>query len=559
MGTLKPWLRHWPKNVAHSINYPNISLGEMLQKSTKIACNSTAIFYENIALTYNQLDHLVDSFGRAVQDMGVSKGDRVALYLPNIPQFVIAYYGALRIGATIVSCSPLFKDRELAYIVNDSGSKVLIFWNKLEQHVQAAKQKTRLEHVICTSLDDLLAAQGKGLTDDRTERSSTRFLDLVTRNDYPKLSSIKPAEDLALLQYTGGTTGTPKGAMLTHRNLVVNAVQFATWLNMRPGREVHLSVLPFFHIYGMTAAMNAPIYTSSTMVLVSDPRNTKSILNSIDRYKPTIFCGVPASYIALINSPDVQHHNIRSIRTCISGAAPLTQEIQRKFEELTGGRLVEGYGLTEAGPVTHVNPLDDPKKNRPGSIGIPISDTECKIVDMESGEVTLPPLEAGELAVKGPQVMRGYWNMPHETSLALRDGWLFTGDIAVMEKDGYFRILDRKKDMINVSGFKVYPREVEEVLCEHPAIKEAAAVASSDSDSGETVKAHVVLKDSCRGRVSSAEIVAFCRERLADYKIPRILEFVEVLPKSSVGKILRKDLRTQKGLDRKSLKFGLKS
>ena len=358
-----------------------------------------------------------------------------------------------------------------------------------------------------------------------------------------KRQNLDPKQDAALFQYTGGTTGTPKGAILTHHNLVVNAIQFAKWLYMRNGKEVHLSVLPFFHIYGMTTSLNSPIYTSSTMVVIPDPRDSHSILESIDRCEPTIFCGVPGSYMALINSSNIQQHRLRSIRTCISGASPLPQALQRRFEELTGGRLVEGYGLTEASPVTHLTPLDDPRKNRPGSIGIPISDTECKIVDAETGVKDLPPLEAGELVIRGPQVMKGYWKMPEETSLVLRNGWLFTGDIAIMDSDGYFRIVDRKKDMINVSGFKVWPREVEEVLCEHPAVKEAAAVAAPDPESGEVVKAFVVLKEMYTEEISPSDIIAFCQERIANYKAPRIVEIVESLPKSTIGKILRRELR----------------
>jgi long-chain acyl-CoA synthetase len=354
--------------------------------------------------------------------------------------------------------------------------------------------------------------------------------------------SLDPAEDIALLQYTGGTTGIPKAAMLTHRNLVVNAIQFATWLYLRD-RDVSLSVLPFSHIYGMTAALNSPIYTSSKMILISDPRDTGLLVDAIDKYEPTIFCGVPTLYTDLLNYPNIKEHKIRSIRTCISGASHLPQEIQRRFEELTGGRLVEGYGLTEAGPVTHVNPLDSPEKNRPGSIGIPISDTICKVVDAESGDRELSPSEEGELVVKGPQVMLGYWRMRNETNLALKDGWLFTGDIVTMDRDGYFRIVDRKKDVINVSGFKVWPREVEETLYEHPAIKEAAAIPIPDIESGERVKAFVVLNDEFKGRVSISEITSFCNGRLAAYKVPRIVEIRESLPKTSVGKILRRKLK----------------
>lgn len=538
----KAWLKYWPINVPQSIDYPNLTLGEMLKHSTSRAGDSAAILYHENRITYDELDSYVDKFGSALQKLGISRGDRVALYLPNIPQFVIAYYGALRIGATVVTCSPLYKERELGHILADSESRVLVYLEELDSYVQQVKRRTELEHLVITSLDDFgyrTAAKTESNQVISNRHYFRQLIDCPSTLDQPRLN---PKEDVALFQYTGGTTGPPKAAMLTHRNLVVNAVQFATWLYMRHKEEVNLSILPFFHIYGMTAALNSPIYTSSTMILISDPRDANSITEAIDKYEPTIFCGVPSSYIALMKIPDIAQHRIRSIRTCISGASPLPLEIQQKFEQLTGGRLVEGYGLSEASPVTHVNPLDDPKKNHPGSIGIPISDTVCKIMDAETGMQELPPSELGELVIKGPQVMKGYWKMHRETELTLRDGWLYTGDIAVMDNDGYFRIIDRKKDVINVSGFKVWPREVEETLFEHPAIKEAATVASPDAEKGEIVKAFVVLNDNFKGKISSSEIIAFCRQRLANYKVPRIVEIRESLPKTSVGKVLRREL-----------------
>jgi long-chain acyl-CoA synthetase len=539
----KVWSKHWPKCVPQSIDYPDISLGQMLKASTEKAPNSTAIFFQNNQITYEELNGFVSSFGEALRRLGIDKGDRVAIYLPNSPQFVIAYFGALRVGAIVVACSPLYKEKELVHILANSESRVIVYLDKLDPYVQLVKGKTRLEQLIKTSLDEF----GIHRKETKVKPAASSNLNmkqlLESRTGKLVIPTLNPKEDVALFQYTGGTTGTPKAAMLTHRNLVVNAVQFASWLYMRDQVEVNLSVLPFFHIYGITAALNSPIYTSSKMILIPDPRDTNSLVEAIDRYEPTIFCGVPLSYISLMNFPKIQQHKIRSIRTCISGASPLPQEIQRRFEELTGGRLVEGYGLTEASPVTHVNPLDEPEKNRPGSIGIPISDTICRIVDAENGTNELPPFETGELVIKGPQVMSGYWKMPEETKLALKEGWLFTGDIAVMDDDGYFRLVDRKKDMINVSGFKVWPREVEEVLYEHPAIKEAAAVATSDSESGEKVKVFVVLNDNFRGKISDSEIIAFCNERLANYKVPKIVEIRESLPKTPVGKIMRSELK----------------
>jgi long-chain acyl-CoA synthetase len=308
---------------------------------------------------------------------------------------------------------------------------------------------------------------------------------------------------------------------------------------------VHLTALPLFHIFGITTAMNSPIYTKSTMILVPDARDIRAVLGTIEKYKPTVFCGVPTLYNAIINQPDIQKRNLRSVRLCISGASALPVEVQRKFEALTGGRLVEGYGLTETSPVTHCNPLDDPGKNRIGSIGIPWPDTEAKVVDMETGTRDLATGEAGELVVRGPQVMMGYWEKPDENKIALRGGWFYTGDIATMDPDGYFRIVDRKKDMIDVSGYKVWPREVEERLYEHPAIKEAAVVGIPDPRSGEALTAFVVLKDGYEGKVRAEEITSFCKEKMASYKAPKLVEFKSDLPKTAAGKVLRRELKEQ--------------
>ncbi len=537
----RPWHSNWPKNVPQSLDYPKLSLGEVLQKVATKSPESTALHYFDRRVTYGELDAQADRFAASLQNLGIMKGDRVAIYLPNLPQFVFVYYGALRAGAIVVTASPLYKERELAHILTDSGAKVLACLDKLNPYVQSVREKTNLSHVFTTGATDYL----QHAPDSPISSDAKSLLTLLA--DYggrPKPVEID-AKDLALLQYTGGTTGVPKGAMLTHYNLVVNVVQFSSWLGMRPGAEVNLSVLPFFHIYGMTVAMNVPIYTSSAMILIPDPRDIDGILRAIDTYRPTAFCGVPATYIALINRPDIGQHNLRSIRVCVSGASPLPFQVQKKFEELTGGRLVEGYGLTEASPVTHVNPIDEAEKNRSGSIGIPISDTDAKIVDLEAGERDLPPGTAGELVIRGPQVMMGYWNNKEESAMALRGGWFHTGDIATMDDEGYFHIVDRKKDMINVSGLKVWPREVEEVLYEHPAVKEAAAVPTLDATSGEAVKVYVVVKEDYKGKVTATELTEFCKQKIADYKAPKIIEFRDALPKSAIGKILRRELKSQ--------------
>jgi long-chain acyl-CoA synthetase len=547
----KPWLKFWPEGVPQTIGYPKISLPQMLRNAAqKYPDNSATVFY-GARISYRELDNLTDRFATALQHLEVKKGDRVAIYLPNCPQFVIGYYGALKAGAIVVACSPLYKGRELEYQLNDSGAETILTLDALYPVVSSVRERTRLRNVISTSLLDYfppvlgVLARFTGKLKKIPCPGTINLKELLSR--YPASASqvsIDPKKDIALLQYTGGTTGIPKGAMITHFNMVVNAVQIACWLPTIEGKDIHLSVLPFFHIYGMSVAMNSPIYAATTVILI--PRfEAKTVLEAIVKYQTTVFCGVPTMYIALLNYPGLKKYDLSSIRSCFSGAAPLAVEVQKRFEEVTGGRLVEGYGLTETSPVTHINPLDKKEKNRPGSIGIPIQDTESKIVDLDTGATDLPPEETGELVIRGPQVMTGYWNRQEETERALRNGWFYTGDISRMDRDGYFYIVDRKKDMINVSGLKVWPREVEEVLYEHPAVKEAGVIGISDPYRGETVKAFVSLKDEYEGKVTQEEVIKFCKERIASYKAPQYVEFRKEMPKTAVGKILRRVLKEE--------------
>lgn len=521
----------------------------MLQAASD-APDEVSVWSGDVKLTYRELDILADRFGQALQSLGVGKGDRVAVDLPNLHQFMIAYYGALRMGAIVVAVSPLYKERELGHIMRDSGAQVLVFLDQLYPILQKLENVVKPKRLIVTSARDnmieilKLAKTTNAKSEAYPEAWDMKLL-LSMHTDRTDPVHIDVHKAPALLQYSGGTTGDPKGAMLTHFNLVANTSQFSAWLYMKSGSEVHLAVLPLSHIYGMTTAMNSAVSTKGSIVLIPDPRDINAVLRAIDKHRPTIFCAVPTTYINLINHPDIQQHNLRSIRVCVSGASPLPVEVQRRFEQLTGGRLVEGYGLTEASPVTHVTPLDSHSKNRPGSIGIPISDTEAKIVDLEAGVSELPAGTLGELVVRGPQVMAGYWNNPAGTSVMIRDGWLHTGDIASMDADGYFHIVDRKKDVINVSGMKVWPREVEEVLYEHPAVKEAAVVAMPDPKSGEAVKAFIVLKPDYVGKLSADDFSRFCKERLASYKAPRLVEFYDRLPKTPAGKILKRQLRIE--------------
>ena len=544
-------LGNWPKDVPNHIDYPEIPISELLRHSSLTSPEEVAVVYVDRKLTFRELDRLVDRFAAAMQDLGVAKGDRVVIDLPNIPQFVTAYYGVLRAGGIVVACSPLYKERELGHIVKDSGAKTIVALDTLYPVVQAIRSETQLIEVVTTTLRCQLPPQGSSPV------SPSRGVGSHPRNDFrnmealleltdetPKSVRLEPKRDLALLQYTGGTTGVPKGAMLTHYNLCVNAKQFTAWVAGQPG-ESYLAALPLFHIFGMTVAMNSPILEGSSMILVPDPRDIPGIIDAIEEHRPAIFPGVPTMYNALVNAPAIGQRDLRSLRVCISGGSALPTEVQRKFELLTGGRLVEGYGLTETSPVTHLNPVYNPGKTRTGSIGIPVSDTEAKIVDLETGLHDVPRGEAGELVIRGPQVMVGYWNNPEETRMAFQGGWLHTGDIATMDRDGYFMLIDRKKDMIDVSGFKVWPREVEEVLYEHPAIREAAVVGVPDEKSGEAVKAYVVLKSGLEGKVQAQEISKFCKDRIASFKAPKIVEFRNELPKTPVGKVLRRDLKEQ--------------
>ena len=457
----KPWLKKWPAGVPQTIEYPKVPLHELLRKAAEKHPNHTAIVFLGKRITFKELDVLTDKFATALNDMGVKKGDRVAVFLPNIPQFVIGYYGNLKVGAIVTAVSPLFKERELEFQLNNSEAETLICLDLLYPIVKAVREKTKVKNVVVASIKEYmpsLKATLGSLLGKVPSRKVPRevgvhfFKEVVNRYAaQPPTVKIDPKRDLAALQYTGGTTGLPKGAMLTHFNLVSNAVACAAWLHGKEppeAQDVFLTVLPLFHIYGMTTAMNGPIYLAGTMVMLPVP-DPVEILKAIQEYRVTVYCGVPTLYSILIARPDVGSYDLRSVKFCISGSAPLPPEVQKRFMELTGGVLVEGYGLTESSPVTHCNPLDPTLKTvKIGSIGLPWPDTESRIVDVETGKKRRAPGEVGELIIKGPQIMKGYWKMPEETKEVLRRGWLYTGDIGKMDEDGYFHITDRKKDLI---------------------------------------------------------------------------------------------------------------
>jgi len=549
----KPWFRFWPEGVRKHIDFPEVPLSDLLTQTAKEYPEHTSIVYFNKEMTYRELNHLSDKFATALAGLGVKKGDKVAIFLPNIPQFVISYYGITKIGAIETAISPLYKEREVEHHLNDSEAETIVILDALYPILEKVLERTKIKRVIVTSLKEYMPSAtaflgsllGKIPTHKVERASNVHFFQelLIKYEANPPKVDIKANDDLVALQYTGGTTGISKGAMLTHMNLVSNALSCAEWLRGTRGGETFLTVLPLFHIYGMTTGMNAPIYLAGKMVML--PRfDATTTFHAIQKHRVTVFCGAPTMYSMLLAHPDRKKYDLRSVRFCISGSAPLPPEVQKQWMDVTGGVLVEGYGLTESSPVTHCNPLDRSLKTvRVGSIGLPWPNTDAKIMDMETGERELAPGETGELAVKGPQVMKGYWKMPEESAAVLRNGWLLTGDIGKMDEDGYFYITDRKKDLIKYKGYSVYPREIEDVIYEHPAVKLCAVIGKLDPVAGEIPKAFIVLKE---GKTTTAEeIKEFVNSKVAPYKAVREVEFRTELPMTLVGKVLRRVLQEE--------------
>ena len=543
----KPWLAHYDPGVPPEIQVPDIPLWRFLEESARRFPQNVALEFLGKTLSYQELWGLARRFAQGLKDLGVRPGDRVAIMLPNSPQFVIAFYGTLLAGGVGVNTNPMYTPRELHHQLRDAGARFLVILDQLLPRYLEVKGEVPVEKVVRTGIQDYLPFPKNLLYPLllRRKGEAPKALEGLPWRAFLRPGTPRPVpldlDDLALLQYTGGTTGLAKGAMLTHRNLSANALQVRAWIpDFREGEEVVLGAIPFFHVYGMTVAMNLALLGGAKLVLLPRPE-IKAIVEAIEKHQVTLFPGVPTLYVAFNNFPGIEKRNVKSIRICLSGAAPLPVEVAKRFEELTGARLIEGYGLSEASPVTHSNPVLGLIKK--GSIGMPFPGVDAKVVDEEGKE--LPPGEVGELAVKGPNVMKGYWNRPEETQKTLKDGWLFTGDLAKMDEDGYFYIVDRKKDMIIAGGYNIYPREVEEVLYQHEAVQEAAVVGVPDPYRGETVAAFLVLKPEYQGKVSEKDIERFCRQNLAAYKVPRIIQFRESLPKSSVGKILRRELREE--------------
>ncbi len=548
----KIWLKSYEPEVPHTIDYPKVSLYNMYKQTAGLYPSHEAVSFMGSVLTYQKLLSEIDAFAAALQGLGIKKGDRVAVHLPNSIQFPIAFYGAHAIGAIVVPCNPMYVARELSYQLKDSGAETIVTMTRFYNLVKEIQPQTGLKNIIVTNIKDYFPGMLRFLyTVVKEKKEGDRvklaagdhaFLDLIKANAGKKPQAVEVLpEDRAVYMYTGGSTGVSKGAVLQHRNLLANALQVKSWVrDLKEGGEIFLAVLPFFHSYGMTTVMNTPLFSGCKVVM--QPRFVlEDVLKIIDKEKPTLFPGVPTMYVAINNSPDLAKHDVKSIRVCISGAAPLPVEVQKQFEKNTGGKLVEGYGLSEASPVTHANPIYG--KSIIGSIGLPFPDTEVKIMDIETGKKEMPLGEVGEMCVRGPQVMECYHNMPEETKHSLRKGWLYTGDIAKLDEEGYTYIVDRKKDMVIAGGYNIYPRDIEEVLFTHPKIMEAAVAGIMDPYRGETLKAYVVLKEG--ESLSEEEVIKFCKENLAAYKVPKLVEFRAELPKTMVGKVLRRVLREE--------------
>jgi long-chain acyl-CoA synthetase len=562
----KPWLEHYDVGMPTTIDYPSIPLDQILgDTALKHPHRAATIFGAAVgprimdaSLTYRQLDNLVDRLAAGLQNMGVEKGDRVVVMLPNCPQFVISAFAIWRIGGILVCCNPLYMPREVEHLTKDSGAETFIVMSPFYERVNRVRHKSNLKRVIVTNVKEYFPGLLKFLFTMTKEKKEGHRVDISGDADtywFQKILSSAPSkpdpveiepEDVSTLIYTGGTTGVPKGAQLTHRNLVSNATLLKIWGKSREAEEVMLSVMPFFHIYGMTAGMNTPVTNAMTMILIPNPRDMDYILACIEKHRATYFPGVPTMFVGFNNFPNRDKYDLTSIRFAISAAAPLPPEVQERFEVITGAKMVEAYGLTETSPASSLDPIDKPRAH---SIGVPLPDVDMKIVDVDTGEQELEVGEIGEIIIKGPQVMKGYWNMPTETANAIRvgpdgePGWFHSGDIGYMDRDGYFHIVDRKKDMIIAAGYNIYPADVEAALYEHPKIKEVAVIGIPDPKRGETVKAFIVLKEG--ETTTEEEIIEFSRQQLAAYKVPRVIEFRDDLPKSMIGKILRRELRTE--------------
>ena len=550
------WHKFYEAGVPPNIDFEDVPIPHYLDRSAAQYPDATALIFMNRRLTYREFKEQVERFATALARLGVSKDSKVAIQLPNLPQTVIAYYATLSLGAQVVMTNPLYVEREIEHQWNDAGCSLAVVTDYLfERRIRGIRDKLPVENYVIASIPEYLRLPlnllatlklkkanppliAKVQTDERTH-----FMRKLIKTTPPNPPEVQIGmDDVAVLQYTGGTTGISKGAMLTHRNLSCNVQQAGAWFtNLEYGKEVWLSSLPLFHAFGMTVGMNVPVYAGCGMVLMPNPGDYPQLIKSIARCRVTVFPGVPAQFNAINNHRGIEKLDLTSIKFCVCGSAPLPGDVCDKFERLTGSRITEGFGLTETSPMTHANPLLGKRKT--GSIGVPFPGTDAKVVALEDGWTEMPPGTQGELLIKGPQVMKGYWNRPDVTEDTICNGWLRTGDIAMTDEDGYFYIVGRKKDVIISGGYNIYPDEVDDVLMAHPAVLEAATIGVPNARRGETVKSFVVVK--IGHSVAAVELVEYSRTQLAAYKVPRRIEFRNALPKSAALKILRRELRQQ--------------
>jgi long-chain acyl-CoA synthetase len=559
MAIERSWHKSYAPGVPHEVEFEKITLPEVLTRNAKQFPNQTALFYMGKKISFPELEKLVNGFARALMGLGVKKGAKVAMLLPNIPQIVIANYATFRIGAVAVMNNPLYTERELEYQLSDSDSRILITLDLLLPRALNLKAKTGIEKIIICHINDYLPFPKKQLfpivkkqmfRKVEVQKDVLEFWDLIHKYPGDPVLNAVGWDDLAAFLYTGGTTGISKGVMLTHANLSSNVQQFAAWFpDLKKGVDSILAVFPFFHSAGFTAIQNYCLWMGTTDILVPRPE-PKSVLEMLKKYKPNYLPAVPTIFVGLLNTEEFRKMDLSFIKGFFSGAAPLAADTLQQLKDLTGATMLEVYGLTETTPIATATPWGG--RIKPGTVGTPVPSTDMKIVDVETGTEEMPTGTPGEIIIKGPQVMQGYYKKPDETAAVLKDGWLYTGDIGFLDEDGYLTIVDRKKDMIIAGGYNIFPREVDEILFEHPKILEACTIGVPDPYRGETVKSFVVAKPG--ETLTEEEIIQFCKQKLAAYKVPKKIEFIDALPKSAIGKILRREV---KNMEKKKQKEGL--
>ena len=551
----RPWFQHYDEGVPYHIEYPQIPVHRLFEQTVEKYPDTPCTIFKGSKISYSEMHEITDRLAAGLADLGVKKGDRVGIFMPNTPQFVMAYFAVIKLGGVVIATNPLYSPREIEHQANDAGIEVMLVMSNFYTTIKDVQPKTKIRCLVVTNIKETLPpvlAFLFGLTKEKKggfrvelAEGDVWMQDLINQyksEDRPNVE-IDP-DDIAMFQYSGGTTGIPKGAIAMHRNLVANALQIRSWMtNAEVNKEVFLVAIPLFHVYGMVVGMLFAIYIGCPMVMIPNPRDLDDVIKSIQKYKATIFPGVPTLYNAINNHPDVLagKYDLSSIKACLSGSAPLMRETKDKFEALTGGVVFEGYGLSEAPTATHCNPLLG--ENKTGSIGMPFPDVDACIISLDDEVTEMSTGEIGELVIKGPQVFKGYHNMPTETANTLRGERLYTGDIAYMDEDGYFFIVDRKKELIKPGGYQVWPREVEEVISENPKVLEVGVAGIPDPYRGETVKAWVVVKPG--ETMTEDEVKDWCKEKLAKYKVPSQVEFRDELPKTTVGKVLRRELVRQ--------------